>query len=45
MADDKSRYNDMNMKWMLTSHNLSGYHSSSLIVYYFINLQYCLEPK
>ena len=45
MAEDKSRYNDMNMKRTLASHNLSGYRSNSLIVHCFIYLQYRLEPK
>ena len=29
MAEDKSRYNDMNMKRMLASHNLSSYCSNT----------------
>ena len=45
MAEDKSRYNDMNVKRTPTSHNLSGYHSNSLIVYCFTHLQYCLKLK
>ena len=45
MAEDKSRYNDMNMNWMLASHKQNGYHSNSLIVHCFIHFWYHLEPK
>ena len=45
MAEDKLRYNDVNMKWTPASHNLSGYHSNSLIVLCFIHLHYLVEPK
>ena len=45
MAEDMSRYNDMNMKWALADHNLSGYHSNSLIVHCFIHFWYHLELK
>ena len=48
MAEDKSRYNDMNtiyMKWTLASHKLSGYRSNSLNVYCFIHRRHHLELK
>ena len=44
MAEEKSRYNDMNitlqyMKWTLAlaSHGLSSYHSNSLILLYAVH--------
>ena len=45
MVEDESRYNNMNMKWTLASHNLSGYYSCSLIVHCFMHLRYRLELK
>ena len=49
MAEDKSRYNDMNTILYemdaIASHNLSGYHSNSLIVHCFIHFRYHLKPK
>ena len=45
MAEDKSRYNDMNTILYETDANLSGYHSNSLIVHCFIYFRYHLEPK
>ena len=49
MAEDKSRYNDMNTILYETdtiaSHSLSGYRSNSLIVCCFIHFQYYLKLK
>ena len=45
MAEDKSRYNDMNIILYATDANLSGYHLNSLIVHCFIHFRYHLEPK
>ena len=45
MAQDKSRYNNMNTILCETDNNLSGYHSNSLIVHCFIHFRYHLEPK
>ena len=45
MAEDKSRYNDMNIILHETDTNLSGYHSNSLIVHCFIHYWYHLEPN
>ena len=45
MAEDKSRYTDMNTILYETEANLSGYHSNSLIVHCFIHFWYHLKPK
>ena len=45
MAEDKSRYNDMNIILHETDANLSGYRSNSLIVHCFIYFQYHLKLK
>ena len=45
MAEDKSRYNDMNTILYETDANLSGYRSNSLIVHCFIHFWYHLKPK
>ena len=44
LAEDKSRYNDMNTILYETDANLSVYHSNS-IVHCFIHFRYHLEPK
>ena len=45
MAEDKSRYNNINTILCETDANLSGYHSNSLIVHCCIHFRYHLEPK
>ena len=45
MAEDKSRYNNMNTILYEMDANLSGHHSNSLIVHCFIHFQYHLKLK
>ena len=45
MAEDKSRYNNMNTILHEMDANLSGYHSNSLIAHCFIHFWYHLELK
>ena len=45
MAEDKSRYKDMNTILHETDANLSGYRSNSLIIHCFIHFRYHFEPK
>ena len=45
MAEEKSRYNDMNTKRMLASYSLSGYCSNTSILHCFIHLQYHFRLK
>ena len=45
MAEDKSRYNNMNTILHETDTNLSGYCSNGLIAHCFIHFQYHLKPN